>query len=123
LTVPLYTGGRVDAGVAAQRAKVYEAQANLEQARYQLRQQLLDSWLGLQALRLQRGQALSEQRYRDLYLDRSRAIYEMEVRSDLGDSMVRLSEAQLAVAETDYRIALAWEELDMLLGKSAGTTK
>ncbi|MFU8837356.1 MAG: TolC family protein [Thiohalomonadaceae bacterium] len=123
LTVPIYSGGRVDAGVAAQRAKVYEAQAKLELARYQLRQQLLDSWLGLQALRLQRGQALSEQRYRDLYLDRSRANYEMEVRSDLGDSMVRLSEAQLAVAEANYRIELAWQELDLLLGKGPGVAQ
>lgn len=117
LTVPLYSGGRVDAAVAGQRAKLYQRQAELEQARLDLRQQLLDTWLDVQALRLQRERALSEQRYRDLYLDRSRANYEMEVRSDLGDAMVRLSEAQLGLAEADYRLALAWEQLDILLGK------
>ena len=117
LTVPLYTGGRVDAAVGAQRAKSYQAQATLERARFELRQQLLDNWLELQSLRLKHEQAKSEQRYRDLYLDRSRANYEMEVRSDLGDAMVRLSEAQLGTAQTDYRLALAWEQLDILLGK------
>lgn len=116
LSVPLYTGGRVDAAVAAQRARAYEVQAKLDQARYTLRQDLLETWLDLQALALQRQQAMSEQHFRDLYLDRSRANYEMEVRSDLGDAMVRLSEAQLGLAEADYRLALAWERLDILMG-------
>ena len=119
LTVPIYSGGRVDAAVASERAGLYEAQAELEQARFALRQQLLDTVLQLQSLRLQYEQAMSEQRYRDLYLDRSRAIYEMEVRSDLGDAMVRLSEAQLALAQANYRLALTWEQLDLLLGKTS----
>lgn len=121
LTVPLYTGGRIDAAVGAQRASLYEAEAALERARFELRQQLLENWLELQALALKYQQAVKEQEYRDLYLDRSRANYEMEVRSDLGDAMVRLSEAQLGTAQADYRLALAWEQLDILLGKGRHT--
>jgi outer membrane protein TolC len=116
LQVPLYSGGRVDAAVAAQRAQRYKVQAKLEQARYDLRQQVLDLWLELQQLKLQREKAYSEQDYRELYLDRSRANYELEFTADLGDAMVRLSEAQLALAQTDYQLALAWEQLEALTG-------
>ena len=57
--------------------------------------------------------------HRDLYLDRSRAIYEMEVKTDLGDAMVRLSEAQLADARNRFARALAWERLKVLTGGPA----
>ena len=51
-----------------------------------------------------------------MYLDRSRALYEMEVKTDLGDSMARTTEARRRRVETEYRIALAWARLDAVLG-------
>ncbi len=116
LTIPLYTGGRVDASAAQQQAAVYRIQAALEQAKYDLQQQVLDRWLELQTLKLQRERANSLQDYRELYLDQSRANYEMEFKSDLGDAMVRLSEAQLELAKNDYDFAIAWERLVVLVG-------
>lgn len=116
LTIPLYTGGRVDAAAAQQQAEVYRVQAALEQARYDLRQQVLDLWLALQTLKLKREKANTQQDYRELYLDQSRANYEMEFKSDLGDAMVRLSESQLELANNDYSIAIAWEQLAALVG-------
>lgn len=117
LQVPIYTGGRTDAAIAAAQARRYQAQARLDQARYDLRQQVLELWLAIQQLKLQRDKAYSEQDYRELYLDRSRANYELEFTADLGDAMVRLSEAQLALAKTDYELAIAWERLDALTGE------
>lgn len=119
LQVPIYSGGRVKAAVAAQVAQQSKAQAALDQERYDLRQELLQQWLIIQRLKLQRDKANSEQDYRELYLDRSRADYELEFKADLGDAMVRLSEAQLAVAQTDYQLALAWEKLEALSGGKA----
>lgn len=116
LEVPLYTGGRVDAAVASQQAEVYAIQAKLDKARYDLRQQVLDTWLELQSLRLKRDRAYSQQDFRELYLDRSRANYEMEFKADLGDAMVRLSEAQLALARNNFNYAITWEELLALTG-------
>lgn len=118
LQVPIYAGGRVDAAVAVQQAKRYQVQAKLDQARYDLRKQVLDQYLAVQRLKLQRDKANSEQDYRELYLDRSRADYELEFKADLGDAMVRLSEAQLSLAQTDFQLALAWEQLDALTGTS-----
>ncbi len=116
LQVPIYTGGRVDAGVASQRAQQYAVQARLDKARYDLRQSILDLWLELQNLRLQQEKAYSEQDFRELYLDRSRANYEMEFTADLGDAMVRLSEAQLGLAQVEFQLAIVWERLDALIG-------
>ncbi len=119
LQVPIYNGGRVDAAVAGERAQQYAVQARLEQARLDLRESVLELWLELQNLQLQRDRAYSEQDYRELYLDRSRANYEMEFTADLGDAMVRLSEAQLGLAQVDYQLAIAWERLNALTGNNS----
>jgi outer membrane protein TolC len=116
LSVPIYNGDRISAAVAREQAQVLRMQAKLDEARQELRQALLGSWFAIQQLALQREQAMSELSYRELYLDRSRANYEMEVKADLGDAMVRLSDAQLALVRNDFDMALAWEQLAALVG-------
>lgn len=116
LSVPIYNGGRVDSAVAAAQAEVMRLRSKLMLARQELRQALLEQWFSLQRLALQREQARSELDYRELYLDRSRANYEMEVQADLGDAMVRLSDAQLALFKNDFDTSLAWERLRALTG-------
>jgi hypothetical protein len=39
------------------------------------------------------------------------------VRADLGDATVRMVEADLLRAHTDYALALTWAELDAWLGE------
>ena len=117
VAVPLYDGGRRDSSVARAQAERYALQAQLAQAEHNLRQAVLELWLELDTLRFEVDAANALSDYRDLYLDRSRAVYEMEVKADLGDAMVKLTEAQLAAADVSFRVALAWERLDALLGK------
>lgn len=114
--IPLYTSGSLDASVAKEQARLYESQARLSEAEDTVRQAVLDLWLKLQELKVQRDEMAAIKDYRDLYLDHSRARYEMEVQTDLGDAMVRLSEAELGRKRTDFQIALAWERLDALTG-------
>jgi outer membrane protein TolC len=116
LSIPIYNGGRVESAVAVAQAEVMRLRGELTRARQELRQALLQSWFELQRLQRQREQAQSELDYRELYLDRSRANYEMEVKADLGDAMVRLSDAQLALIKNDFDTALAWEHLHAMLG-------
>lgn len=54
--------------------------------------------------------------YRDLYLDRSRALYELDIKTDLGDTMTQTSAARLRGAATRDALALAWAQVDALLG-------
>jgi hypothetical protein len=55
--------------------------------------------------------------YRELYIDRARALYDMEESADLGDSMVRQSAAAHFNAATEYALALAFERLAMMVGE------
>lgn len=116
LRVPLYTGGSVDAAVARETAELNGVRALLREAEYDLRQQVLELVMQLQTYDERQDESWAQQDYRELYLDRSRAIYEMEVKTDLGDAMVRLTEAEITAARTRYETAAAWERLDALAG-------
>ena len=116
IDVPLYDGGTTNSAVARQQAALYKVQAQLDEAERDVRQAVLDQWLELSNMNTRTDEARALRDYRELYLDRSRAIYEMEVKADLGDAMVRLSESQLAEDTAKYAIALAWERMDALTG-------
>ena len=116
LEVPLTTGGRVDADTAKQQAEIYRLQAELSIAEEQIQQTILELWLELDALGIQREQMIAQKDYRELDLDRSRALYELEVRTNLGNSMVEYTGAEREMVMTEFRIALAWEQIDNLSG-------
>lgn len=81
----------------------------------QLRQRLYELWQNVQLLNLERQQLMQSMQYRELELDRSRALYEMEVETDLGEAMVAISEMRFKQAGTDFRLALVWMEILMLM--------
>lgn len=118
LQVPLYTGGAVDARVAKSRADWRYAHARLTETEMDLRQALLELTQEIYVLKAQLDQARVISDYRDLYLDRSRALYELDVRTDLGDSMTEIMAARLFTRETQYELALAWARLEALIGQS-----
>jgi len=116
LNVPLFDGGRSAALQARSRAELRKVEANLEQQRRVLRQELLDIWTELQTLQVEKQSLAADQEYRDLYLDLRRAQYELEVASDLGDAMVSMSVLRYRVMRADFATALAWARIDALLG-------
>lgn len=116
--IPLYQGGSVSGKRARQRAVLQRTQAEFDLRQRELDQALLELSLELETLYTEREERDSINRYRELYLDRARAIYEMEVKTDLGDAMVELTEAQLESARTEFKIALGWARLEALTGQS-----
>ncbi len=116
LEVPLF-GGTGDAEVARQRALLREQQAELASAELDIRQGILDLWLEIRTLKIQQEEMEALGAYRDLYIDRSRALYELEVKSDLGDAETQISDYRMKKAATDYDLALAWARLDALRGQ------
>lgn len=116
LEVPLSKGGRTDANVARYRARVYEAQAMLNKSEAVLQQEVLQLWLELEALQSKREEMLALTDYSELYLDKSRALYEMEVRSTLGDAMITVTKAQYESLKADLDLAYAWTRMDALTG-------
>ncbi|MEJ2396765.1 MAG: TolC family protein [Gammaproteobacteria bacterium] len=117
IKVPLFAGSRTDALTASAQANLYKIQAELKSARMQLQQQVLNTWLDLQNLQARRQEMSVVSNYRDLNLDRSRALYEMEVTADLGDSMVKVTDAEYLSRKADYEMAEAWMKLDILTGQ------
>jgi len=121
LEVPLFSGNRIDAAAAQERAQLYRLQAELSDRSEQVKQEVLELWLQLENLHVQRKQMQVQAEYRELYLDRSRSLYDMEVTTDLGDAMVRITEAERDVLVTDFKIALVWEQLSVLTGNGLNT--
>ena len=116
LEIPLLTPN-TDSDVAKELAKVYESRARLQKSESQLRQSVLKLWHDIEVLQVRREQMAKLNEFRELSLERSRALYEMEVKADLGDAMVQLTEAQYQVAQTDYQLALALYKMKILTGK------
>ena len=54
--------------------------------------------------------------HRDLVLERSRGLYEMELKSNLGTSMTDTVEANLRARRTEYQLALSFSRLEAILG-------
>jgi len=117
LDVPLFNSGRSAALQARRRAELHSIDARLEQQRRTLRQQLLELWTQLNTLQVAKQRLASEQDYRDLYLDRSRARYELEVTADLGDAMVRMTALRYRIMQMEFATALAWAQVDALLDR------
>lgn len=116
LRIPLYQGGEDRAAVARAAAKRNEAEARLRKLEFELRQGLWELLQEIDNIKVQQQAAKVRANYRELYLDRSRALYELELRTELGDAMIRSTEAAWLAAQADYRLALAWERLAALLG-------
>jgi outer membrane protein TolC len=121
ISMPLYDGGSSSARVSKERANTHKIQAERDALAARIEQRVLTEWLNLNELLQQVRAARTELDYRELYLDNSRADYEHEFTTDLGNAMVKISEAQLAVEKNRYQQALAWEKLDALTNGAMAT--
>lgn len=118
LSWPLYQGNRADSRVAREYAQFNKIQAGSDRLRMELTQALLETYLDI--LQLQgsgRSAALKQVEHRDLVLERSRGLYEMELKSNLGTSMTDTVEANLRVRRNEYLLALDFARLEAMLGR------
>jgi len=114
--VPIYQAGQENAKIKRAAGKVIQLEADRLMIKRELEQQILELWLKISNLKQQFSDPDFNIEYRDLYLERSRALYELEVTSDLGDAMVELTRAQLFKTQTVFELAVSWAKLDSLLG-------
>jgi outer membrane protein TolC len=121
---PLWQGGRDDARLAREQATMRERQAQADALQQELRQSLSDTWEEIHYLRdSERHSGAVEVAYRDLALDKARAEYEMELKTNLGSSMAETQAARLRERAIEYRLALALARLEALLGIPLDTVK
>lgn len=118
LNWPIYQGSRITAQTAREQAQFQKLQAEFDKLKLNLSQALLEVVLEIEHLqKAGRESAKSQVRYRDLALERARAEYEMELKTNLGNSMAATVEAKLAERKNEYQLALLFAELDVLLGQ------
>lgn len=115
--MPLYQGRRVDARVARELARRERSVAELEKLELDLAETLLATLQEIEWLRGS-GQAAADTQvaYRDWALERARAEYELELKTNLGPSMAETQVAQMRRKQVDYRLALALARLEALSG-------
>jgi outer membrane protein TolC len=121
LELPILPGGARDAALAEARAALRAERARLAQAELDLRAVVTELWLEVQNLRVRLDALDVLGDYRELYLDRSRALYEMEVRTDLGDAMVETSVVRYRRAEAIFDWLMAEARLQALTGRLVGS--
>lgn len=118
LNWPIYQGGRIDSRLARQLAERTRLEAQAEQFRRELAESLLETLQEIEWLRTSARPAAEAQiEYRDKALDRARAEYELEMRTNLGASMAETQVAAIRAAEAEYRLALALARLEALAGR------
>lgn len=83
----------------------------------ELRQQILEILLRLDIFKVAEGRSKAEMLWRDYYLERSRTLYEQEVKSDIGDAMTQQSKARLQAQQIQFCQALSLAQLNALQGK------
>lgn len=117
LVWPIWQGGRVDARIGKEQARFHELQAQHDKLVMELRQAALES---LEEIRfLQESERRSVEMnvaYRDMALEKARAEYELELKTNLGNNMAQTQVARLRKRAAEYRLALAWARLEALLG-------
>lgn len=117
--IPLYQGRRVDARMERERAQKERSAAELEKLRLDLADTLLATLQEIEWLRGSSRAAADKQiEYRDWALERARAEYELELKTNLGSSMAETQMAQLRSKQVEYRLALALARLEALSGGS-----
>ena len=119
LHIPLLQGGETAAALASANAGLNAHEAELSLALHALRQRSVELVMKLQELQVQRGTARQRLKYRELNLDRYRALYEMEVETSLGSALTQMTEADWQAARVEFSIALTWAEIDALQGLPA----
>jgi outer membrane protein TolC len=118
LEFPLYTGGKSKSEVALARAGVRKAQSQLRLTELAVRESVMELVLKLETLKADmQAQQVSEE-YGELYMDKNRALYELEVASDFGDAVVRVSKVILKKLQTKLDFLYTEAQLASLQGKA-----
>ena len=112
----LYDGGLTKAKTDQARAKRHQSLADQRAVELNLRDQVTNLYFELNLLRTEAEQVKVGQVSADMNLDYKRALYENEQQADLGDAMVRMSQAVYDALAFDLKQTLYWTQMQTLLG-------
>ena len=118
LSWPIYQGNRNSSLLAREQAQFHRLQAEAENLKRSVSQTVLKLLIEAEQLqKIARNAATVQVNYRDLALERARALYEVELRTNLGESSAATIEAKLRQRGIEYQLALTLAKLEALLGQ------
>ena len=115
---PLYAGSLEESAIDRATAQHRQVLSEMQKLKSELRLKVLELWQSIRQNSLRLEGELVNQEYRDMYLDRSRAEYELEFKTDLGDAMVQFSNSRKLVYQARFDLELAWRKLEKLVGSA-----
>jgi outer membrane protein TolC len=116
LELPLFDGGRTDSVMQQAQTELTRALLEERKQEYELRALVRDLWEEVRVLKAEYDASKAFSEYRELSMDRSRSLYELEVKTDLGFAMVDISKARLRSVSQRFRLVLALARLNALAG-------
>ncbi len=117
LTMPLIDGGLKASEVDKAKAELMRLRAQKSALERQVRQAVLETALQLETLKSRATQVKVAGDRAEMILDKSRTEYQFERKTDLGDSMVGATRAELEAMTLERDRAVLWNTLQKLLGE------
>ncbi len=117
LNLPLYSGGQMQAQQQQARVALHKQELALQTAKIQAREAVLQTLLDLEEFKTELDTLKVSEDYAELYLDQNRALYELEVASDLKDALIKVSDVILKKIKARLGYALAEMKLAAMQGQ------
>ncbi|MCH9646411.1 MAG: TolC family protein [Proteobacteria bacterium] len=117
LSMPFGTDANQESKISQLMIQSKKKQLEIEQLQQDLLGEALDHYLNLSALRQIHKALIVELDYRDLHLEKARANYEMEIKSDIGNSMTSYTDSERKLAENEFNYVITLKKLHHLIGE------
>ncbi len=118
LSMPFGTDTKQTNKISKLQLNARQKQLEIEQYQQTIEATALDYYLALKSLRQIHKALLIELDYRDLYLEKARANYEMEIKSDIGHAMVNVTDSERKLAENEFNYVITLKQLHHLIGEN-----
>ncbi len=118
LTIPIGPDDKKDRLIQTLRIKQQQVALKIDNLKQQLINTTLDYYLQLKTLRQMHKALTIELDYRDLFLEKARANYEMQIKSDIGNAMTNYTDSERKLAENEFNYAITLKKLHFLIGEN-----
>ena len=118
LSMPLGRDDKKQQRIAQLELKAKQTQLELEQYQHTLLAQALDYHLKLKTLRQTHRALMVELDYRDLFLERARANYEMGLKSGIGNAMTDFTDTERKLSQNEFDYLITLKQLHFLVGET-----
>ena len=118
LSMPLGGDDKKRQKIAKLKLKSQQQTLAIEQHQQSLLSQALDYHQTLRALRQVHKALMVELDYRDLFLERARANYEMGLKSGIGNAMTNYTDTEHKLAQNEFDYLLTLKQLYFLVGEN-----